>query len=687
MPKGKNYLAMTHDLGRGTFEKTSGSRRGTRKCSHCGLDVSATQSACPVDGTAIEPLVHTGSTLDGKYEFLSLIGSGGMGVIYKARQIVLNKTVAIKMLHSELVNERALRRFRREGKAASALSHPNIIAVHDFAVSEHGQPYMVMDYVEGKTLEDMIQDIGCLEIDYTVDAMIQICDALSHAHKNGVLHRDMKPSNVLVVDNGPDKKPTMLILDFGIAKIIDPDSNTASLTQTGDTLGSPLYMSPEQCNGVEIDQRTELYNLGCTMYECLTGLPPFVGATLANIIVKISNEPPPPMKDASLGMDYPHQLEAIVMKLLSKKPEDRYQTADDLRQALINFRQGVPEPVPVARLDVQRLAKEKPKASKAVIAISSAATVLALGLVSFTAYKFTHKALPVVKTSVASAQAPVTDNSASTTAVHEMKISTAVRNWVDKNPSAATINLGYWEISDDDMPPLAEETACMELGLPGNSIKGPGLKYIEPMKMLNSLRLDKNDLGDDALVHLSGMTSLNRLNLNLTHVNGAGLAYLKNCPIAFLDLAHTKIAAATLAPLEGLVHLGSLNVDDTLFDNACIKYLMPLKELKVVDLSHTQVSGKGIAELAKHPQICELWLTGTPVDDDCMKELAKMPGLVKLDISGTPVTAAGILHLRNAKQLNTIYCGGCKGDLIAAFAEIKKTLPNCILVPQTRRGQ
>ena len=612
-----------------------------------------------------------------------------MGVIYKARQLALNKTVAIKMLHTELINDRALRRFRREGKAASVLSHPNIIAVHDFAISQHGQPYMVMDYVEGRTLEDRIQDEGGLEIDYTVDAMIQICEGLSHAHKNGVLHRDMKPSNVLIVDNGPDKPPTMLILDFGIAKIIEgADSHTASLTQTGDTLGSPLYMSPEQCNGAEIDKRTELYNLGCTMYECLTGLPPFVGSTLANIIVKISNEQPPAMKDASLGKDFPPALEAIVIKLLSKKPEDRYQTADELRTALVNFKNGIVEPSPPARLDVGKLVKAREKTSKTVVAISAVASVLAAGLVYLTVHQFTakkalHPAAPVV----AAAQSTNADGTASnTTAVKEMDIKTAVRNWVNKNPSASTVNLGYWEIADDDMAPLAEENNCLELALPGNSIKGYGLKFIEPMKMLNSLRIDKNDLGDDALSHLSEMTSLNKLNLQQTKVTGSGLAYLKKCPLAFLDLAHTKIAAATLAPLQDFPHLGNLNLDDTRFDNACVKYLMPLHDLKVLDLSHTQVSAAGIAELSKHDGITELWLTGAPVNDDCMKDLGRMKNLVQLDLSGTAVTAEGLKHLANSKTLTLVYCGGCKGDLISAFAEIKKHLPNCALVPQTRRG-
>jgi serine/threonine protein kinase len=675
---------MSQDVGRNSQEHTMGMKPSTRKCSHCGLDVSATQSACPVDGTPMESAYAPGATLDGKYEFLQLIGAGGMGVVYKARQIILNKVVAIKMLHSDVVNERATKRFQREGKAASVLNHPNIIKIYDFAVSQHGQPYMVMDFVQGQTLEDKISADGCLEIDFTIDAMLQICDALSHAHKHGVLHRDMKPSNVLMIVN-EGRPPSMLILDFGIAKITDNEKATVNLTQTGDTLGSPLYMSPEQCAGKEMDRRTELYHLGCTMYECLTGLPPFVGNTIAQIIGKITSEPPPSLKDSSLGKDFPPALEEIVMKLLNKNPDERYQSVDELKWVLEMYKEGEPvTPAPV-RIDLSELPPEKSRAAKTIAIASALACFIALGLVWFTIQHLT-KTVPQTVAPVLPTRVTSPAGTADGAQTISMNVAKNVREWVDKNPMSSTIDMGYWDIKDSDMAPLAEETACFELNLPGNSIHGEGLKFIEPLTKLTSLRLDRNDVVDAGLEHLKNKTSLNRLNLNTTKVGGSGLIYLKDCPLVFLDMSHNKLDQKGLASLKSLSNVASIKFDDTSFNDTCAGYLTGMHNLRILDLSHTPVTDAGVAEISKLDGVHELWLVGCDIDDRCMTSLGHMKGLVHLDISGTKVTGDGMRALASSKSLAIVYCAACQGNIMGAYAEIRKHLPGCSLVPTTHRN-
>lgn len=221
------------------------------------------------------------------YEFIGEIGSGGMGVIYKAWHSSLKKNVAIKILHQ--VNQQTVMRFQREAQAASTLRHDNVIAVLDFGATDEGQPYMVMDFVEGKPLSDLINQRGALPVDSALNIFKQICSGIGHAHGKGVVHRDLKPSNVMLSD--PDKwNPHVHIVDFGIAKVLGPEETEAGkLTQTGDVFGSPLYMSPEQCFGKKVDFRSDIYSIGCIMFEVLTGKPPFMGETIMDTMLKQMN--------------------------------------------------------------------------------------------------------------------------------------------------------------------------------------------------------------------------------------------------------------------------------------------------------------------------------------------------------------------------------------------------------------
>jgi serine/threonine protein kinase len=676
---------------------TSANKSSTRRCSKCGLEVSVTQAACPADGTPLGGVYDSGTILDGKYEFIELIGSGGMGVIYKARQIVLNKIVAIKMLHSEALNERALKRFQHEGKSASVLSHPNIIKVYDFSISSHNEPYLVMEMVHGQSLEQKIESEGLLDTDFTLQAILQVCDGLSHAHKNGVLHRDLKPSNILIVrDNEEDTdKPrdkngpgfTAKILDFGIAKIVEGD-NAASLalTRTGETIGSPLYMSPEQCNGKPMDKRSELYALGCTIFECLTGLPPFVGMSLAQVIVKIQGEDPPSLKDASLGKDFPPALEGIILKLLSKNPDDRYQSVDELKWDLENFRESPPAAQPTRIV----MPPPKPTFNKTIALASGGICLIALVLVAITIQQFTRQipstVTPIMPVRVTGFDSITGGANGSPIPGQGSDIRAALQKWVQRNPDANTINLGYWELTDADMQPLTGENACLVLNLPGNAIKGAGLKFIEQMKGLSSLRIDKNDVDDSALKHLQHLSHLQSLNLKQTHVKGSGLSYLKDTQLSILNFSHSDLEPSSLAPLKDLGSMANLNLNSTAFNDHCVDYLAPLSNLRVLDLSHTKITGAGILRISRLENLHDLCLTNCAVDDNVMKYLAHMKNLNLLDVSGTNVTAEGLRQLASSKSLQQVYCAGCRGDLISASAEIQKRLPNCQLIPSPRPG-
>ena len=264
-------------------------------------------------------MLEIGTMLSGRYEVLKRVGSGGMADVYMAKDHKLNRNVAVKVLKSEYVeDEKFLKKFETEAQAVARLSHPNIVNIYDVGM-EDGINYIVMELAEGITLKEYIRKKGYLSPKETVEISTQIASAISHAHKNHIIHRDIKPQNILVSDTGIIK-----VTDFGIAKATS--SNT--VTSTATAMGSVHYISPEQAKGRFCDEKSDIYSLGITMYEMVTGHVPFDhenGVTIA--LMHLQNEITPP---SQIRDGIPDSLEKIILKCTMKKPEERYQTADDL---------------------------------------------------------------------------------------------------------------------------------------------------------------------------------------------------------------------------------------------------------------------------------------------------------------------------------------------------------------------
>lgn len=275
-----------------------------------------------------------GTVLADKYEILEVLGKGGMSVVYRARHVVMDKTLAVKVLHMDLArDEVSLRRFNQEAQASSQLSHPGIVGVYDCGKSESGMPYLVMDLVEGPNLSDVIRQEGPLKLERFLPLMQQVVAALTQAHKSGIVHRDLKPSNIMIASSGDHEQAK--IVDFGIAKIVSQEGqNQQQLTQTGEVFGSPLYMSPEQCSGGQVDHRCDIYSLGCVMYEALSGQLPLRGNSVVETIHKHINESPPPLVADQLDPESKRKLELMLLRCLAKLPEDRYQSMSEIESEL-----------------------------------------------------------------------------------------------------------------------------------------------------------------------------------------------------------------------------------------------------------------------------------------------------------------------------------------------------------------
>jgi serine/threonine protein kinase len=283
--------------------------------------------------------------LSNRYRIEELIGRGGMATVYRGTDRVLGRSVAVKILADQLARDPTfVERFRREARAAAGLSHPGVVAVFDTG-SDDGIHYIVMELLEGRTLEEITRAEGRVLPDRAVDIAAAVCTALSAAHRQGLIHRDVKPANIMIAPSGSVK-----VMDFGIARAMD--SNT--LTQTAMTLGTAAYLSPEQAQGDPVDARSDLYSLGVVLYEMLTGRPPFeADSPLAVAYKHVREDPPPPSR---LNDDLTPALEAVVLRAMAKDPAARYQTAEDLRRDLERTHTagtGAPtEPIPAPRTEV-----------------------------------------------------------------------------------------------------------------------------------------------------------------------------------------------------------------------------------------------------------------------------------------------------------------------------------------------
>ncbi|MDR3612115.1 MAG: serine/threonine-protein kinase [Candidatus Obscuribacterales bacterium] len=320
-------------------ERPSGAEK-LKRCPACQREFTGGLAVCQFDGTLLISVMKDqfiGTKVADKYEVISEIGRGGMSIVYKARHELMDRTVAIKMLQAGLVNDQtSIKRFQQEAQAASCLTHPNVITVYDYGLVPSGQPYLVMDYLSGESLSDIVLRDGFVAPLRAITIFVQACDALEHAHQKGVLHRDLKCGNIMLTEI-EGQKDVVKVVDFGIAKLMPSSGKQQqNLTQTGEVFGSPIYMSPEQCMGEQLDARSDIYSMGCMLYETLTGQPPLMGDTIIDTMQMHVTTQPPPFVKMRPGLNIPQALEDVCMKALEKKPADRFVSMAAFRDALIN---------------------------------------------------------------------------------------------------------------------------------------------------------------------------------------------------------------------------------------------------------------------------------------------------------------------------------------------------------------
>jgi serine/threonine protein kinase len=282
-----------------------------------------------------------GTQLAAKYEFLEVLGEGAWGVVFKARHPYLNKMLAIKMLRPLQMDEVTLNAFHLEGQAISRLDHPNIVTLHDFGITERHQPFMVMEFVDGQSVDEMLDKFSFAPLNVALSIMIQVCDGIAHAHSMGIIHRDLKPANIVVKKDARGQLVPK-ILDFGLALLAGKGPKGED---TKTIAGSPLYIAPEIAQGGRTDERSDVYSLGCILFELITGNTPITGTSVEEVLENHISATPMRLSEVRGDLNFP-ALQAVIDKALTKEPAQRFQSAADFKKSLQGLAQTLPSTVP-----------------------------------------------------------------------------------------------------------------------------------------------------------------------------------------------------------------------------------------------------------------------------------------------------------------------------------------------------
>lgn len=646
-----------------------------RICPTCRVTLTAGLThTCREPGPIPEPPT-VGTMFESIYELTRVIASGGMGLVYEARDHTTEQTVAIKMLHAHMLSDAFVMRFQREGKAASQLSHPNLLKVYELGVTDNNQPYMVMEFVPGYSLSDEIRR-SPISLKRALPIFVQICDALAHAHQRGVLHRDLKPSNILITREA-DGKEVVKIVDFGIAKVLDDDGK---ITRTGQVLGSPAYMSPEQCSGAHVDNRSDIYSLGCLMFETLTGKPPFVSESSLKIIMHHRTTVPPTIASFMTDVEIPPALDEIFKKIFSKQPEQRYQTVDELKVALLALDDSFEG-------ELKKRAKPKKKSRKRdrlfkvdremimVASVVLGSVVLASGAAFFLTFETrkpdSNQETPQpLERPNSDAEAVTRDKLRLADKLDFHKITDQDMLWYSSiAESVPDLPLSGSLISDQGIPNFSrnrELPALIRVSLEHTAIGDATCSSLSRFPNLTELNLKYTNVTDSGAVLISKLRNLKELRLDGTKISDFGARTVTSCPnLTELSLAWTRVTDACCSSIAGLQQLKRLNVSGTRVSNNGMQKLCELRTLTHLDVSSTDIDDRGVESIIRIESLEELNLAYTPITGKSLQLLAKMPSLIKLELKGTKLSDKTITAFNPVTERLSL-CSTSVGDGIGS---------------------
>ena len=646
-----------------------------------------------------------GDVIGGDYEVLGFIGAGGMGDVYRVRHKILESEYALKTLHENKVTPVAWKRFQTEAQAIARLSHPNIVAIYNLGIHEGRLPFYVMDILIGSSLQEILAGEGRIALKKTLRIFIDACSGIAYAHKKGIVHRDIKPPNIVLLDAPDAGGSRVKIVDFGIAKLSVQSSSSASperqqLTQAGEVFGSPFYMSPEQCEGGEVDERSDIYSLGCSLFEALTGVPPFRGRSAVETMLMHQKEKPPTLASTQpielIGDDedlrrtaelssrsryFPDMLEMVVATMLAKNPAARYQNVErlvkDLRTiyeeefsqspsaetSLLN-RRLIEEEEEEQNYDDNAAGLDKMRLAKTFAAITGA--IVLLGAVAY----FATSALAPRPTTVAQQKADhaTEAGSFSPTPSKELPLSKLVTNdnqlYYEYNFPVSDEEFGFIVC---DVNGKRQNVRCRgKFRVPASQkvafAPGTGMaahpeyfRLLAP-EQIQSIDLEASFMGDgtgakfddrsvDYLLHFKDLRALSLSNIQtITDRCLSSLSQLK-----YLETVHIKTTNITASGFSRMPYLANLRNlafwgEDSI--TPVLKKLEGSKYLTFLDLTRTQLSAEDYRLIGTMRKLDILILDGCSTTDEDVKAMVDLR-LGRLNLNGNALSEAGAAQAKN----------------------------------------
>lgn len=596
----------------------------------------------------------------GRYRILSAIGRGGMGTVYKCEQIFLGKELALKVLDLRNVSDVSLRRFQQEAKAVFAIEHPNLIAVHDFGLIDDQIPFFTMDYIRGKSLADHIKDRGALSVEEAVPIFLRICFGLAFAHEQGVVHRDIKPSNIMLAeDKSPDDEDCVRIVDFGIAKFTQRQNfDIQTLTKTGEVFGSPLYMSPEQCLGTAVDRRSDIYSVGCVLFECLTGTPPFLGMSALSTMMRHAHETTPSLKEAALGKEFSQSIESIVAKMLAKESGRRYQNLGQVIEDLASLQRGSEPGNICSRVDIPPAltaadAKQITMSVQRFIALVAAVvTITAMASMFFCRQYLNYR------TQQGQAAHPLPQGKPAKQIFDSGVVD--ILNEARRLESKQSINFLAQPVYREELERmLAFRNNDGRIGLKFRAITPEDLRKIGNTSWVKNIDFGRSRISNPGLHHLARL-NLYHITVSDTNFNDNGADRLSNCQsLQAVEVGNTEINDPGVESLTRLKKILSLDLEGTRITERSIKTIAHCKPLKWLDLSNVRaVSDESMRPLAN----CGLFflsLENTKAGDGAAEIISTMSLLRTVDIGHTNISFAGMEKALRNKTIKTVYYLSC----------------------------
>lgn len=567
-------------------------------------------------------------SLPSRYSVLSELGSGGMGIVLKAQDANLNKLVAIKILNKEFIDQdpKYLQRFQNEAKAAGKLKNPGLITVLDFGVTEDNFPYLVMDLYEGKTLKDLISEEGKLSLSNTLAILSQITLAMDHAHNNFVIHRDLKPANLLIVEN--DGEESIKVVDFGIAKAFETKGEMQLLTQSGDLLGTPTYMSPEQISGDKISELTDVYSLGCIVFECLTGEVPFSGETaMETMNLHLTKAP---LSISEFG-NFPNSLIGLVAKMLEKNPQERIKSMAEINSEVASILDNIDENTEkVNDIEMQNGKADSQSVfmilASLILFVSVAATIL--GVLFYN----------VDNQNVEKKNKPLVDDVFDSPFDAKMPLPQFRRYIASEKRKQAGCNLKNF-ILDKEMMVEVSKLGFYSLKLDGAKILYPESFNLLANDKTGAIVLNRAKNVDDSIIsQLSSFKNLKVLGISDTDITKEGVVEILNSiKLQNIELDKLDIDDSVLSVIsENQKQLEKLQIQycNQITDNG-IENLKDIKGLLVLDITGCYlVTDKSMKTIADNFSLFQLLVAGDSLISDTGVGYLKMKTLKKLDISG-----------------------------------------------------